>query len=176
MLFSKGKPFDHRDRLRQQYTTRGGGIPSHHQGVVPLGDTSLGQVMSGGAEDLAASKRRPRGVVLQPSEEKDLRRVFETLAGCAKKDAKKRSKAAKLKKIEELNAKMDDQDDESNDESESDEDIGCQIDELHEEVDALEQELKQMDDEPKKKITAHDLDHAFRTLGLPKTKKYLEVE
>lgn len=29
----------------------------------------------------------------------------------------------------------------------------------------MEQELKQMDEEPKKKITAHDLDHAFRSLG-----------
>lgn len=66
------------------------------------------------------------------------------------------------------------EDEQSGDDSESEEEIGCQIDELHEEVDSLEQELKQMDEEPKKKITAHDLDHAFRSLGLPKTKKYLE--
>jgi hypothetical protein len=88
--------------------------------------------MSGGEEELAQTKGRPRGVKLQPSEEKDLRRVFETLAGCAKKDTKKKSIAAKLKKIEELSEKMDEgEDEQSGDDSESEEEIGCQIDELH---------------------------------------------
>ena len=128
-----------------------------------------------GAEEVVASKRRPRGVVLQPSEEKDLRRVFETLAGCAKKDLKKKAIEAKQNKMAVLTAKMEQGDRESDEDSESEEEIGCQIDELQEEVESLEQELKQMDEEAKKKITAQDLDHTFRTLGLPKTKKYLEV-
>jgi len=108
---------------------------------------------------------------LSAQEEKDLRRVFETLAFCAKKEARKKQLETKQAERDRLTFRLDN---ENFDDDNAEEELGFQVDVLEQDMDTLLEEVKRIDEHPNKTISAADLDLALRKLGKPSPRKDIE--
>ena len=117
---------------------------------------------------LEGTARKPE-VVMSSQESKDVRRVFDHLAGCAKREIKKLA----LKKTKEIHEPLMVALREAGGSDEANQ--SEQAEELEVEIYELETELKQMEAEQNKKITARDLDYALKSLGKKLNRKDVEV-
>jgi hypothetical protein len=146
--------------------------------------------------------RRLRGVTLTAQEEKDLTRVFGTLAGCARRTALEASLDEKrkvhygaaplglgpshklntcarrtlLQEREGMSLLLDTEDFDNDDEGIREDEIAAKVDELDTEIGVLEDSLKRLADGSNKKISSVDLDCALRRLGKSYPRKDIEVD